>query len=101
MSRCPKCQGLAVAVRFYDYTDRATIWKCVNCGLLLDPVILRHRRACRTGTLPKPSAGNHTFLAKQVYLRGTQGSPPQRVRDEGDRCSLAIISRTRRGSRMP
>ena len=50
--RCARCGGLMVAEPCVDYWDdagNATIRRCVQCGDLIDPVILRnrHRMAAR------------------------------------------------------
>ena len=46
--RCPRCRGLMVAEWCQDLSDyRAQ--RCVQCGEIVDPVILRNR-----GTLQRP-----------------------------------------------
>ena len=44
---CPKCGSVMVFERFIDYqqTGEPTFrgWRCLSCGLILDPVILIHR----------------------------------------------------------
>jgi len=44
---CPRCQGLMVRDEYVDYEDSADIsivaWRCLICGEVLDPVILKHR----------------------------------------------------------
>jgi hypothetical protein len=49
--RCRRCKGLLVKDRLYDLHDtqwRLDVWRCVACGDLLDPVILRNRAARKT-----------------------------------------------------
>ena len=65
---CPRCQGLMVHHWFLDLWDKTRQehcegWRCVNCGDLLDRVILQNeaRRSVKTSTAP---------------LRGS-GQPPQ------------------------
>lgn len=41
---CPKCQGLIVLMKFYDFFESCHAWKCVNCGAIIDRTIARHRR---------------------------------------------------------
>ncbi len=46
--RCTRCQGLMVRDHFYDLLDDSGHlsirgWRCVNCGNILDRVILRNR----------------------------------------------------------
>ncbi len=45
--RCPKCDNLMVAEEFIDYRQSGKFnfigWRCLSCGLILDPVILLHR----------------------------------------------------------
>lgn len=47
-TRCPRCQGLMVFVRYEDWgstTNAQTLfaWDCVQCGEVIDPVILANR----------------------------------------------------------
>jgi hypothetical protein len=41
--RCPRCSGLMVAEWCEDLSDY-TAQRCVQCGELIDPVILENRR---------------------------------------------------------
>ena len=46
---CPKCKGLMVFERFYDYQDDTgktsfSGWRCLTCGKILDPLIDAHRK---------------------------------------------------------
>jgi hypothetical protein len=40
---CIKCDGLMVQERFSDGFGSIQEWRCVNCGLVLDPVIEQNR----------------------------------------------------------
>ncbi|NOT23529.1 MAG: hypothetical protein HOP22_12510 [Nitrospiraceae bacterium] len=42
--RCPRCSGLMVAEWYEDLSDY-TAQRCVQCGEIVDPVILRNRGA--------------------------------------------------------
>ena len=42
--RCPRCSGLMVAEWYEDLSDH-TAQRCVQCGEIVDPVILRNRGA--------------------------------------------------------
>ncbi len=37
---CLRCSGLIVIVQYSDFP----VWRCVQCGEVIDPVILRNRR---------------------------------------------------------
>jgi uncharacterized Zn finger protein len=41
--RCPRCSGLMVAEWCQDLSDH-TAQRCVQCGEVIDPVILQNRR---------------------------------------------------------
>lgn len=46
--RCRRCRGLMVQDRFMDLGDDMGHigflgWRCVNCGEVVDPVVLAHR----------------------------------------------------------
>lgn len=42
--RCFKCNGVMVQETFYDYdTGESFIgWRCVNCGKIIDPIIMEN-----------------------------------------------------------
>lgn len=50
---CPKCQGLMVVERFYDFFDRFSAGKCLNCGEVLDYKIRENRLLSRQHQQPK------------------------------------------------
>lgn len=56
--KCPKCQNLMVAERFTDYGQSGELefigWRCLSCGLILDPTILQHRTQKKASEEPKP-----------------------------------------------
>lgn len=46
--KCPRCRGLMVQDRFMDLRDDTGHmaflgWRCLNCGEVVDPVVLTHR----------------------------------------------------------
>lgn len=53
--RCPRCSGLMVAEWCEDLSDY-TAQRCVQCGEVIDPVILRNRGALQ-GPLTTQFAG--------------------------------------------
>jgi len=42
---CPKCNGLMYTESILDFDRVSHLWKCINCGALIDPIILENRRA--------------------------------------------------------
>lgn len=47
---CPRCTGLMIHDDYFDLQDEAGLctfaaWRCLICGEVLDPVILKHRRS--------------------------------------------------------
>jgi len=47
-TRCPRCQGFLIPVRYGDWgritsTQTARAWSCVQCGGIIDPVIVANR----------------------------------------------------------
>lgn len=48
---CPRCRGLSVATRFgTGYWWAFDGWLCLNCGDVIDPVILTNRRNRANGS---------------------------------------------------
>ena len=44
---CSRCHGFMVKDQVYDLLDavfHTDIWRCVNCGELLDPMIVKVRK---------------------------------------------------------
>ena len=51
---CARCQGWMVRESFTDLLDDTgqldfVAWRCLNCGEVLDGVVLKHRSDIRTG----------------------------------------------------
>jgi len=47
---CPRCSGLMLTEQFFDshsldLPDQFEGWRCVFCGIILDPVIVENRGA--------------------------------------------------------
>ncbi|MGQ0811080.1 MAG: hypothetical protein ACT4OO_07630 [Nitrospiraceae bacterium] len=40
---CGRCQGLMVEEWRPDFTPETYIWRCINCGSILDPLIAQNR----------------------------------------------------------
>lgn len=51
MMTCQKCKGLMIAESRPDYANAGTVLRCINCGLVLDPLI-QQNRSTRTRTTP-------------------------------------------------
>ena len=47
---CMKCQGLMVEERANDELTRLNEWRCLNCGSILDPLIVQHRNQSQRKT---------------------------------------------------
>ncbi len=42
--KCPKCSGLMYLERLSDFFVIFNVWKCINCGAVMDKTILDNRR---------------------------------------------------------
>lgn len=40
---CKKCKGLMIAESRPEYSTEGTVLRCINCGLVLDPLIEQNR----------------------------------------------------------
>jgi hypothetical protein len=40
---CKKCQGLMVAERQPDFSSGPIVHRCINCGLVIDPLVEQNR----------------------------------------------------------
>jgi hypothetical protein len=54
---CTRCKGFMVLDDLIDLRESFVPmwmrgWRCIACGNIVDPLILRHRRARRSGTRP-------------------------------------------------
>ena len=56
--KCPKCENLMVPERFADYQQSGEFnfigWRCISCGLILDPLILLNRTQNKPEGVTKP-----------------------------------------------
>jgi hypothetical protein len=66
--RCPRCNGLMVAEWCQDLSD-CTAQRCVQCGEVIDPVILRNRGALQ-GPMTTQLAGK--MLPNNCVTKGQQ-----------------------------
>jgi len=41
--KCPKCNGLMYTESILEFDGVSHIWKCINCGAVIDPIILQNR----------------------------------------------------------
>ncbi|HUL21324.1 MAG TPA: hypothetical protein VLZ10_07705 [Thermodesulfobacteriota bacterium] len=41
--KCPRCQGVMAFEKFYGSHEYFFGWRCVNCGEIVDQVILENR----------------------------------------------------------
>lgn len=49
---CPRCHGFLIPVWYEDWgkttsTQTAHAWSCVQCGAMIDPIIVANRRVCK------------------------------------------------------
>lgn len=49
---CQKCKGLMVKEWRPDYSPESAVLRCINCGLVLDPLIEQNKRARVRATQP-------------------------------------------------
>jgi hypothetical protein len=66
---CPRCHGLMISQFYEDLEDdtgriHLSAWRCVNCGEVVDPVILKHRLS-----LPKPMVGRARLKTPLATLK--------------------------------
>jgi hypothetical protein len=52
--QCTKCEGLMVSDNLLDIKESAIPmwmkgWRCVSCGNIVDPLILKHRMSQQVG----------------------------------------------------
>ncbi len=40
---CQKCNGLMIQELRPDFATQAAVFRCINCGLVLDPLIQQNR----------------------------------------------------------
>lgn len=67
---CPRCNGYMMHDDYLDLQDqtsqcRFSAWRCLICGEVLDPVILKHR-----SSPPEPMVGRARLPHKVHYLSG-------------------------------
>jgi len=65
---CPRCHGLMLRDEFLDLEDEAgqyrfVAWRCLLCGEVLDPLIVKHRRSP-----PEPMVDRARLPHKGNYL---------------------------------
>lgn len=58
---CLKCGGLMTRERVSDLFDPCVLWRCIQCGLMVDWLVLRNRQASkeRGADMPKFQSEEH------------------------------------------
>lgn len=46
---CQKCKGLMIEEQRPELAPESVVHRCINCGLVLDPLIQQNRLSCRPG----------------------------------------------------
>ena len=70
-SKCNRCDGMMIYEKIYHEADRFWVWKCVNCGECIDPVILENRqfqKSKRKNT--RPAKTPHVDLTLVRLIKG-------------------------------
>jgi hypothetical protein len=49
---CQKCKGLMIEEWRPDFSTEAVVHRCINCGLVLDPLIAQNRSSKGQGKHP-------------------------------------------------
>lgn len=49
---CPRCHGLMYLERLCDIGDVSYGWKCINCGALIDRIIMINHARVHKASLP-------------------------------------------------
>jgi len=93
---CPRCRGLLVQDEFHDLRDDTgqlsfSGWRCVCCGNVLDPVIVRNRQfgmeVIRVGeTLTDGAGSSHRVSDTLISQRGSGRAsiPPSQNQKRGN-----------------
>ena len=68
---CHKCKGLMVAEWVWDLFPEPQIWRCMNCGLMMDTTIARNRslvmqRGGVVSPIPSDSRQEDRHVARRV-----------------------------------
>jgi hypothetical protein len=48
---CKKCKGLMIEEPYSDYFLVCHGWKCLNCGEIVDPIIIKNRTRSSTAVM--------------------------------------------------
>jgi hypothetical protein len=48
-TKCLRCSGVMIYDKFYGLQEDFWGWKCLNCGEIVDHVILENRGVMKTG----------------------------------------------------
>lgn len=75
--QCLRCEGWMVPDRFMDLQDDTGQlnwegWRCVNCGEILDPVVLSRRRNVRQPSSLSSWKSNRRWRKNLVWLAVTE-----------------------------
>jgi hypothetical protein len=73
--RCQRCDGIMVSEEFYGLDDVFSGWRCIFCGEIIDPVILKNRR------IQKPRAFPSQVQINQCEIPSVSDAPRPGMRE--------------------
>jgi hypothetical protein len=71
--QCARCTGLRVPEIISEGGARVLALRCINCGDVIDPVIVRHRRRVGQSTLRLCSVGSRGDGVASPWLNEPDG----------------------------
>jgi hypothetical protein len=48
-TKCLRCNGAVIYDKFYDRHEQFWGWRCLICGDIVDPIILKNRQLTKAG----------------------------------------------------
>ena len=91
---CPRCTGLMVRDDFLDLQYEVgecgfVAWRCLICGEVLDPVILKHRSTRPVPMMSRARPQLQRFISMSARKDSDRSGDPW---DDPDRGALSLVA---------
>jgi hypothetical protein len=57
-TKCLRCNGAVIYDKFYDRHEQFWGWRCLICGDIVDPIILKNRQLAKAGQMINQGRGS-------------------------------------------
>ena len=97
--QCTRCAGLRVPEIIYEGGTRVLALRCIHCGDIIDPVIMRNRRRVRHSPMVGRKAEERLRVTRALRSGRRTRDTRSRMEEKGgnheiDRCDVLFLRKS-------